>query len=80
MIWILVFQKSVQSQTLVDMRVKIVCPLRAGHFFSDALMSWRRVLTNRRTDSFCRKFCFTGLACVFQPFSFFFGVSKFSKT
>jgi hypothetical protein len=38
-----VFQESVQSQALVDMRVKIVRPLRAGHSFSDALMSWGRV-------------------------------------
>jgi hypothetical protein len=67
---VLVFQESFQYQALVDMRVKIACPLTAGHYFSDALMRWGCFLTKGRTDNFCRKFCFMELACVFQLFSF----------
>jgi hypothetical protein len=70
MILVLVFQDLVQYRDLVDMRVKIVCPLRAGHCFSDGLPRWGCVLTNGQTDSFCRKFCFIGLDCIFQLFPF----------
>ena len=65
-----VFQESVQYQAVADMQVKVACSLRAGHSFSDAPMRWERVLTYGRTDSFCRNFCFMGLACVIQLFSF----------
>jgi hypothetical protein len=40
MIWVPVFQESVQYHALKDMRVKIAYPLRAGHSFSDVLMRW----------------------------------------
>ena len=51
MIWVLVFQESVQYQALEVMRVKIACPLRAGLSFSDELMHCGCVMTKGRTDS-----------------------------